>query len=56
VDVFSAARAIFHITTSARIPWANGLVSSDGCRRSVEVAVDLLFRGLSARGAEPSSA
>jgi AcrR family transcriptional regulator len=52
IDVFSAARVIHHITTSARIPWANGIISSERCHESIEVAVDLLFRGL-ASNAEP---
>lgn len=58
VDVVTAARAIFHITTSARIPWANGLVSAEGCRASIEAAVDLLFGGLGASdgGAAPPEA
>ncbi len=48
-DVLAAARAIFHITTSARIPWASGVLDADGCRASIQSAVDLLFEGLSAR-------
>jgi AcrR family transcriptional regulator len=49
VDAMAAARAIFHVTTSARIPGANGLVDAEGCRTSIESAVDVLFRGLSAK-------
>lgn len=49
VDAMAAARAIFHITTSARIPWANGLVDAAGCRDSIADAVDVLFRGLAAK-------
>ncbi|MCZ6785031.1 MAG: helix-turn-helix domain containing protein [Proteobacteria bacterium] len=49
VDVLEAARALFHITLGARIPWANGLVQADACLQSIQAGVDLLFRGLSAR-------
>ena len=49
VDVLSAARAVFHIATGARINWANGLASERECRRAIEASVDLLFRGLGAR-------
>jgi len=45
-DVMSAARALFHVTTGARVSWANGLVSADGCRQAIASAVDLLFRGI----------
>lgn len=45
-DVMSAARALFHVTTGARVPWANGLVSADGCRQAIASAVELLFRGI----------
>lgn len=48
IDVLEAARAVFHITQGARIPWANGLVSGGACRRSVQLAIDLLFSGLEA--------
>ena len=48
VDVLEAARALFHVTHGARIPWANGLVSDDACRASLHQAVDLLFRGIAA--------
>ncbi len=47
-DLLAAARAIFHITTSARIPWATGVVDAAGCRASIQSAVDLLFEGISA--------
>jgi AcrR family transcriptional regulator len=47
VDVLEAARALFHISTGARLSWANGLVSESSCRRSIESSIDLLFRGLS---------
>lgn len=46
VDVLSSARAIFHITTGARISWANGMLSEKACRRSIATSVELLFRGL----------
>ena len=46
IDVLAAARAIFHIATGARISWANGLVSEDGCREAIEASVGLLFSGL----------
>jgi AcrR family transcriptional regulator len=46
VDVLEAARALFHITQGARIPWTNGLVSADECLRQVQTGVDLLFVGL----------
>ena len=49
VDVLAAARAVCHVTHSARIPWANGLVDAAGCRAAIESAVDVLFRGLEAR-------
>jgi AcrR family transcriptional regulator len=50
VDVMAAARALFHITQSARIPWANGVVDAAGCRAAIESAVEVLFRGLAVRG------
>jgi AcrR family transcriptional regulator len=46
LDVLAAARAIHHVTTAARIPWANGLTSAEACRSAIGAAVDLLFRGL----------
>jgi len=49
VDVLAAARAVCHVTQSARIPWANGLVDAASCRAAIESAVDVLFRGLEAR-------
>jgi AcrR family transcriptional regulator len=49
VDVLAAARAICHVTQSARIPWANGLVDAAGCRAAIESALGVLFRGLEAR-------
>lgn len=46
-DVLIAARTIFYTSNGARLAWANGLVSMDGCRAAIDGAVDLLFRGLS---------
>ncbi len=46
VDVLEAARVLFNITQGARIPWANGLVDDESCRRAIQSGVDLLFRGL----------
>jgi AcrR family transcriptional regulator len=47
VDVLASARALFHISTGARLSWANGLASESACRKSIESSIDLLFRGLS---------
>ena len=46
VDPLVAARTVTHITSGARIAWANGLLSADGCRSAIDSGVDLLFRGL----------
>ncbi len=46
VDVLAAARALFHVASGARIDWANGRVSEEGCRRSIGASVDLLFEGI----------
>jgi AcrR family transcriptional regulator len=48
VDVLEAARTLFHVTNGARIPWANGMVSDDAYRASIDHALVLLFRGLAA--------
>ena len=48
LDVLEAARALFHITQGARIPWINGLVGTEECLRSIQTGVDLLFAGLAA--------
>ena len=48
VDLLTAARALFHIASGARLSWANGLVTEDGCRGAIETSVNLLFRGLGA--------
>ena len=49
VDPLVAARAITHITSGARVAWANGLLSADACRAAIDSGVDLLFRGLERR-------
>ena len=49
VDVLEAARTIFHITNGARIPWANGMVTDDAYRASIDEALELIFRGLAAK-------
>ena len=48
VDLLAAARTLFHATRGARISWANGLVTEEGCRQAIEAAVDQLFRGIGA--------
>jgi AcrR family transcriptional regulator len=53
VDLLEAARALFHITQGARIPWANGLVDEAACRESIRTGVDLLFRGIRGAPAAP---
>jgi len=52
-DVLGAARTLFHIVHSARIPWANGLVDAETCRTTTWQSVELLFRGLSPSPGEP---
>lgn len=59
-DVLLGARALFHAALGARIAWANGLVSADGCAGAIESSVELLFRGMAGAPAtsassEPSS-
>jgi len=49
VDVLAAASALFHIATGARISWANGLLTEQGCRDAIDAAVDLLFVGMRPR-------
>jgi len=51
VDVLAAARSLVHAATGARIAWANGLLSEQGCRAAVEASVELMFRGIGARKA-----
>jgi len=48
VDVLASARALFHIATGARISWASGLLTEDGCRDAIDASVDLLFTGIGA--------
>jgi AcrR family transcriptional regulator len=48
VDVLAAARSLLHAATGARIAWANGLLSEEGCRAAVEASVRLMFRGIDA--------
>jgi len=45
-DLLVAARALFHAALGARIAWANGLLSAEGCASSIASSVELLFRGL----------
>jgi AcrR family transcriptional regulator len=47
-DPLASARTLFHVATGARIAWANGLLGEQACRRSIEVAIDLLFQGIAA--------
>ncbi len=56
LDVLAAARALLHVSTGARVDWANGLLDERGCQRAVESSVDLLFAGVGggAGGARPS--
>ena len=49
-DVMLAARALFHAALGARIAWANGLLSPEGCAESIGSSVELLFRGLESYG------
>jgi AcrR family transcriptional regulator len=53
LDVLAAARALLHVSTGARIDWANGRLDEPGCRRAIESSVELLFRGI---GAGPGGA
>lgn len=50
LNVLEAAATVFHITQGARLPWVNGLVSADACRKSIQAGVDFIFCGI---GAEP---
>lgn len=52
-DVMLASRALFHAALGARISWANGLVTADGCAASIESSLELLFRGVGR--AQPAS-
>jgi len=51
-DVLLAARALFHAALGARIAWANGLLSAEGCAASIASSVELLFRGVGSGAAE----
>ncbi|MBW2268401.1 MAG: helix-turn-helix transcriptional regulator [Deltaproteobacteria bacterium] len=55
VDLLTAARALFHSASGARISWANGLLSEKACREAIAANVTLLFRGLSPRGSGVSA-
>ena len=46
LDVLAAARALFHLTQGARVPWTNGMVGDAACLDSIEDSVALLFSGL----------
>ena len=48
-DVLLGARALFHAALGARIAWAHGGLSADGCRDAIESSVDLMFRGLAVK-------
>ncbi|HEU4429751.1 MAG TPA: TetR family transcriptional regulator [Myxococcota bacterium] len=50
-DVLAAARTIAHVTSGARIAWANGQLDAEACREAIAAAVELLFAGI-ARKAE----
>jgi AcrR family transcriptional regulator len=54
VDLLAAARALVHIASGARLAWANGLASEQTCQRSIDSAVDLLFRGIGRGDAAPA--
>jgi len=49
-DLLLASRALFHVALGARIAWANGLVTADGCAAAIASSTDLLFAGLGKRG------
>jgi len=46
-DLLLASRALFHVALGARIAWANGLVTADGCAAAIASSTQLLFEGLS---------
>jgi len=52
LDIMRAAQALFYITQSARIPWANGLLSDEALMENLRIAVDLLCHGIEARAQE----
>ncbi len=45
-NVLQAAQVLFHVTLGARIAWSNGQVSAEGCRKSIQAGVAVLFEGL----------
>ncbi len=49
VDVLAAASALFHVATGARMSWANGLLTEQGCRDAIDASVELLFVGMQPR-------
>ena len=49
-DLIAASRAVVHVTSGARLAWANGLVSAEECRAAIDAAVGLLCRGLETPG------
>jgi AcrR family transcriptional regulator len=48
-SVLAAARTIAHLTSGARIAWANGLLGAEECRAAIASAVELLFEGIAAK-------
>jgi AcrR family transcriptional regulator len=48
-DVLAAARTIAHVTSGARLAWANGLLRAEECRAAIAGAVDVIFDGLTGR-------
>ncbi len=46
LDILEASRALFHITLGARISWANGMMTAEKCRKSIQIGVDLMFAGI----------
>ena len=47
-DVLAAARTVLHVTSGARIAWANGQLDAEACREAIAAAVELLFAGIAA--------
>jgi AcrR family transcriptional regulator len=50
VDLLSAAAALCQVAVGARVSWANGRLTEQGCRQAIETSVDLLFSGI---GSDP---
>src|SRR4030095_1846371 len=44
-DLLLAARALFHVALGARIAWANGLVTADGCAAASASSTGPLLQG-----------